>query len=209
MAKNLAYLLQCFNCLDDYQKFVDNWKEEDFFNKLKNDYPSDKEIERTEKIIKLLNIKNGEELTRLYLKSDVILLACVFEKFIKVSINGFGINPLFCVSLPGYTWQCGLKHTGTNLQALQDKDLLITLENIIRGGISSIMGYRYVKSDENKKIIFMDAINIYVHSMIQPLTSDEIEMWHGHLDHCLNKLEETLSTPDDSDIGYFVGVDLK
>ena len=59
--------------------------------------------------IKRFNIKNGEEITQLYLKSDVLLLACVFEKFIKKSVNEFGNNPLYCVSLPGYTWQCGLK----------------------------------------------------------------------------------------------------
>ena len=54
-------------------------------------------------IIKRFNIKNGEELTQLYLKSDVLLLTCVFEKIIKVLVNEFGINPLYCVSLPGYT----------------------------------------------------------------------------------------------------------
>ena len=64
---------------------------------------------------------------------------------------------MYCVSLPGYTWECGLKHTGINLQTLQDKDLIITLENNIRGGKSSVMGDRYVKSDENKKIIYIDA----------------------------------------------------
>ena len=34
-------------------------------------------------------------------------------------------------------------------------------------------------------------------------------MWHGHPDPCMNWLEELLNTPDDSDIGYFVEVDLK
>ena len=92
-------------------------------------------------------------MTEIYLKSDVLLLACVFEKFIKVSSNKFGINPLYCVSLPGYTWECGLKYTGINLQTLQDKDLILTLENNIRGGISSVMGDRYVQSNENKKNI--------------------------------------------------------
>ena len=38
-------------------------------------------------IIKLFDIKNGEELTQIYLRSDVLLLACVSEKFIKVSVN--------------------------------------------------------------------------------------------------------------------------
>ena len=77
-------------------------------------------------IIKRFNIKNGEELTEIYL-SDVLLLACVFKKYIKVSFNEFGINPLYCVSLPGYTWQCGLKYAGINLETLQDIDIILLL----------------------------------------------------------------------------------
>ena len=51
--------------------------------------------------IESFDIKNGEEITELFLKSDVLLLTCVFETFIKVSVNEFVINPLYCVSLPG------------------------------------------------------------------------------------------------------------
>ena len=69
-------------------------EKEDFFSKLKNDYPDDEEKERTKEIIKLFNIKDGEELTKFYCKSDVILLTDVFEKFVKVSTKEFGINPL-------------------------------------------------------------------------------------------------------------------
>ena len=86
-------------------------------------------------IFKKFNIKNGEELTQLYLKSDILLLGCVFEKFIKVSVNEFGVIRLYCVSLPGYTWQCGLKYTDIKLQTLQDKDMILLSENNIRGGI--------------------------------------------------------------------------
>ena len=71
------------------------------------------------------------------------------------------------------------------------------------------MGDRYVKSDENKKILYMDATNIYGHSMSQMLPYDEIEMWHGDPDRYWNWLEEILSTPDDSEIGYFLEVNLK
>ena len=52
----------------------------------------------------------------------------------------------------------------------------MTIENNIRGGISSVMGDRYVKTDKNKKVIYMDATTLYGHSMIQPLPYDEIEM---------------------------------
>ena len=201
--KKLAYPYEYFNSIDDYQKPAINLKKEDFFSKLKNKCPDDEEIQRTKEIINIFNIKNGEELTELYLKSDAILLADVFEKFIKVSVNEFDINPLYCVSLPGYTWQCGLKYTGKNLQTLQNKDMILLLENNIRGGISSIMGDRYIKSDDNIKILYIDANNLYGHSMSQYLPYDEIKF-----DNNIS-LEDILNTPDDSDIGYFIEVDLQ
>ena len=201
--KKLAYPYEYFNSINDYKKPVHYLKKEDFFSKLKNGYPDDKEIQRTKEIIQIFDIKNGKELTELYLLSDVILLADVFEKFIKISIEEYGISPLYCVSLPGYTWQCGLKYTGINLQTLQDKDMILLLENNIRGGISSVMGDRYVKSDDNKKILYIDANNLYGHSMSQYLLYDEIKFDNNI------KLEDILNTPDDNDVGYFIEVDLK
>ena len=202
LTKKLADPYEYFNSVNDYKKPVNKLKKEHFFSKLKNICPDDEEIQRTMDIIKKFKIKNGEELTEIYLKSDVLLLACVFEKFIKVSVNEFGINPLYCVSLPGYTWQCGLKYTGKNLQTLQDKDMILLLENIIRGGISSVVGDRYIKSDEIIKILYIDANNLYGHSMSELLPYDEIKFDNDV------KLEDILNTPDDSDIGYFVEVDL-
>ena len=202
LTRKLAYPYEYFNSIDDYQNPVNNLEKKDFFSKLKNKCPDDEEIEKTKEIIKIFDIKNGEELTEIYLKSDVLLLACVFEKFIKVSVNEFKINPLYCVSLPGYTWLCGLKYTGINLQTLQDKDMILLLENNIRGGISSVMGDRYIKSDDNKKILYVDANNLYGYSMSEPLPYDEIKF------DITVKLDDILCTPDDSDIGYFVELDL-
>ena len=71
------------------------------------------------------------------------------------------------------------------------------------------MGDRYVESDENKKILYMDATNLFGHSLSQLLPYDEIEMWHGHPDLYMNSLEEILNTSDDNEIGYFLEVDLK
>ena len=140
LTKKIASPYEYFNSLDGYQKPVDNLKKEDLLNNLKTDYPSNDDIERTKENSKIFNIENREELTNLYLKGDVLLLTCVFEKFIKVSIYKFDINPWYCKNLPGYNWQWGLKYTGINLQTLQDKDLVLSLENNIRGGIGSIVG---------------------------------------------------------------------
>ena len=127
----------------------------------------------------------------------------MFEKFIKISVNEYGVNPLFCVSLPGYTWLCGLKYTRIKLQTLQDKDMILLIENNIRGAISSVMGDRYVKSTDTKKRLYVDANNLYGHSLSEPLPYDEIKFDNNV------KLEDILNTPNDSDIGYFIEVDIK
>ena len=88
----------------------------------------------------------------MYLKSDVVLLTCVFEKLIEKSIFEFDINTLFVVSLHDYARQCGLKYTCNNLPTTQDKKMIVLLENNNRGNISSIMGDKFVKSDEIKSI---------------------------------------------------------
>ena len=45
--------------------------------------------------------------------------------------------------------------------------------------------------------------------MSQLVPIDEIKMWHGHPDLYMKKLEENIKVPDDSDIGFFIEVDLK
>ena len=109
------------------------------------------------------------------MKTDNILLAEIFEKYIKVSTEEYGINPLYCNSICSYTYQCGLKYTGNNLQTLQDEDTILLTENNLRGGISSAMGDRYVKSHENKNILYTDATNLRGHSMSPALPFDEIK----------------------------------
>ena len=80
--KKLGYPYAFLKSISGYKKSVNQMKKEDFFSKLQNKCPDDEEIERTKKIIKLFHYKNGEELTQLYLKSDVTSLADVFEKIL-------------------------------------------------------------------------------------------------------------------------------
>ena len=79
----------------------------------------------------------------------------------KVSINEFDINSFYCVSIPSYTWHCGLKNTYIGLQTVQDKDMVLLLENILRGGIGSVMGDRHVKFDKIK-IYYLKMLVVYM-----------------------------------------------
>ena len=195
----LPYPYKYFNCFDEnYEKQGKDWKKEDFLSKLKNKYQCDeKTLERTKEVIWFLNSENGENLTIFFCKSDVILLADVFEKFIKASIKKCDNYSLLCVSLHGHIWQCGLKNTDIKLQTFQDTELILTLENNIRGGIGPVFGDRYVVSDDNKKIFYVDANILYGWTMSQLLPCDEIEMWYDHPNLYMKTLEEILNTPDD------------
>ena len=65
------------------------------------------------------------------------------------------------------------------------------------------MGVRYVRSDNDRKISYIDANNLLGHSKYQMLPYDE-NIFEKDV-----KLESVLNTPDDSNIGYFIEVDLK
>ena len=76
----------------------------------------------------------------LYLKTDVLQFADVFENFVEKSTLMYSINPLFSYSAPGYTWKAGLKVTNKKLGFIKDtakltsgKEFLLLLENNIRG----------------------------------------------------------------------------
>ena len=209
----LAYPYEYLN-LDNFQEPL-NLTKEDYWSTLTQSYPSDDDIKRTQELIDKNKIENGRELTSLYLKTDVLQLADVFENFVKSSLREYKDNPLYSYSLPGYTWKAGLKLTNIKLDFIKDKELLLLLENNIRGGISSVMGDRHVQSDENKQIIYIDANNLYGWAMSQYLPTGEFELLP--LNSCnytdnynLKQLvEDLLQIPDDNDNGFFIECDLE
>ena len=94
-------------------------------------------------------IKNSEKFQQNYFRKKFFSFLAGIFKIIFESSNEIGISLLFCVSLPGYTWNCGSKSKDTiiNLQSLQDNSMILLLDFKIRGGISSVMGDRYARPD--------------------------------------------------------------
>ena len=115
----------------------------------------------------------------LYVQSDTLLLADVFENFRKACIKTYELHPAHFISLPGFAWQACLKKTGVELELLTDYDMMLMIEECIRGGIcQSAHCYakannRYMKDyDESKEssyIQYLDANNLYGAAMSQKL----------------------------------------
>ena len=206
--KKLAYPYEYLN-LDNFQEPL-NLTKEGYWSTLTQSYPSDDDIKRTQELIDKKKIKNGRELPMLYLKMDVLQLTDVFENFVESSTRENKINPLYSYSLPGYTWKAGLKLTNIKLDFIKDKELLLLLENIIRGGISSVMGDRHVQSDENKQIQYIDANKLYEWAMSQYLPTGEFKKLQLPENYSQDQLVgDLLQIPDDNEYGYFIDCDLE
>ena len=210
--KKLAYPYEKFN-LNNLRKTTHeplNLTKEDYWSTLNQSYPCEDDIKRTQQLIDTYNITTAQELTELYLKMDVLQLTDVFENFVETSTLMYGINPLYSYSLPGYTWKAGLKLTKIKLDFIKDKQLLLLLENNIRGGISSVMGPRFIESNENTKLLYIDANNLYGWAMSQYLPTSEFEKLDFPEEYELEQIVEDLRfIPDNNEYGYFIECDLE
>ena len=115
----------------------------------------------------------------LYLKTDVLLLADVFEEFRSVCLENYELDPAWYYTSPGLAWDAALKESRVRLHLLTDYDMLLMFEQGIRGGVSMITNRyskannRYMKDfDETKPskyIEYLDANNLYGWAMRENL----------------------------------------
>ena len=116
----------------------------------------------------MLRIKNLGEYHDLYLKTGVLLLCDMFEKFIKTCLESYSLDPSHYFSSPGLSWDAMLKMTGIKLEKINDINVHLFIEKVVRGGIGYI-SKRYSKNDNNNTIMYWGGNNLYGWAMIQPL----------------------------------------
>ena len=82
----------------------------------------------------------------MYVRSDTLLLADVFENFRNKCIEIYELDPAHFLSAPGLAWQACLKKTKVKLELLTDIDMLLMVEKGIRAGICRTI-YRCAKAN--------------------------------------------------------------
>ena len=116
------------------------------------------------------------------MQSDTLLLADVFENFRDMCLKEYELDPAHFLSLPGLAWQACLKKANIQLELLTDYDMLLMVEEGIRGGIChSVQRYakannKYMKSYNNNEdssyIQYLDANNLYGSAMSKKLPTN-------------------------------------
>ena len=116
--------------MDEWEKFNETKLpgKEEFYGNLNMEDITDADFE----------IKNLGEYHDLYLKSDTLLLADVFENFRKMFLKIYHLDPVKFISALGLAWQAALKKTEVKLELLTELliDMLLMVEKGIRGEIS-------------------------------------------------------------------------
>ena len=119
----------------------------------------------------------------LCLKTDVLLLADVYEKFVNTCLEYYGLDPCHYFSSPGLSWNGIIKMTGIELELTSDNDIHLLTEKGMREGTFSIAKWcskvnnkymkSYVVNEPSKFIIYLDTINLYNWAMSQYLPYSE------------------------------------
>ena len=130
---------------DKFRKTVLPPKEA-FYSKLNKSGVSDQDYEHARRVWSEFGINNLGEYHDLYLRTDVILLANVFEAFRKVCLDNYGLDPAHFYTAPGLAWKACLKKTIIRLELLLDPDMLLMFERGIRGGIAQSI-HRWAKAN--------------------------------------------------------------
>ncbi|XP_054718997.1 uncharacterized protein LOC129228343 [Uloborus diversus] len=206
-----------YEYMNSFQKFEEKSlpPKSAFFSSLMEEGISDEAYIHASTVWKEFNIKCMGDYHDLYVASDVYQLSDVFQKFRKICLTYYKIDPCHTFTAPGLGWQACLKMTDQPLELLTDIDMHLFVERGIRGGISTI-SKRHAKANNkympnfdptspSKYIMYLDANNLYGWAMSQPLPYGEFKWVDA------SQVDEAwiASIPSNSDVGYILEVDLE
>ena len=170
-----------YEYMDSWERFNETClpSKEYFYSGLNLEKITDDNYKHAQKVWRTFNMCNTKEYHNIYVQSDTVLLAKIFENFHKTCLRIYELDPAYFLSAPGLAWQACLKTTQVNLELLADYDMFLMIESGKRGGISQVT-HHYAKANNkhmenvntNVKSTFLeylDANNLYGYAMCKKL----------------------------------------
>lgn len=156
----------------------------------------------------------------LYLETDTLITADVFENYRNIAINPdtYGLDPAHYYTLPGFSWDAMLKFTDVKLELLSDLKMVNFFNKGMRGGVSQC-SHRYAEAnnpymdtykptEESSYLMYLDVNNLYGWAMCHPLPVDEFQ-WMPDEEVAEMTVDSIESLPVDGYHGYIFEVDLE
>ena len=201
--------------MDSWEKFDETTipPREFFCSKLNLENITDKDYAHPQEVWDAFEIKDHCKYHHLYVLYDTLLLADVFENFKDKCIEIYEFDLIHFGFEPELPWQACLKKTEVKLELITNYEMLMIVENGIRGEICQAT-HRYAKANnkymnnydkniESSYIKFLDANNLYGWAMSQKLPVNGF-IWVKKL----SKFNEDFIKKyvENSNIGYFLEV---
>jgi len=157
-----------------------------FYSKLSGSDISDEDYKHACAAWEEFKCKTLGDYLEVYNKSDVLILADVFENFRNLCMREYELDPAWYYTVPGLAWHAALRCTGGVLELISDVDMLLMVQVGIRGGMCSAPNRRvkannkymekaYNPKQHSKFITYLDANNLYRWAMSQPLPTHGFE----------------------------------
>ena len=206
-----------YDYMDSFDKFnkTELPIKEEFYSILNNEHISDEQYKHAQNVWNTFKLKSMGEYHNLYLKSDVLLLADVFENFRKTCLQYYKLDPCHYFTSPGLSWDAMLKRTNIELELMTDINMFQFIEKGMRGGISYIANRygeannkymrEYDEKAPSKYIMYLDANNLYGWAMSQYLPTGGFKWMTDKKINVLNLADYK----DDSKKGLILEVNLE
>ena len=205
-----------YEYMDSFERFHETQlpEKEKFYSSLSGQGIKDEEYAHAKQVWETTGCRNLEDYHNLYVETDTMLLADVFENFRKVCQEKYGLDPAHYYSAPGLSWDALMKKTGVELELLTDLDMHLMIERGMRGGISMV-SKRYAKANNPRVegydpaqptnyITYLDANNLYGWAMSRPLPKKNF-----HWKRVMPTEEQIMKMKHNSKKGWIPEVDLE
>ena len=114
-----------YDFMDSFEKFnkTELPTKDEFFSILNDENITHEQYTHAQTVWDTFNLKSMGEYHDLYLKSDILLLADVFENFRKTCLQYYKLDPCHYFTSPGLSWDAMLKMTDIKLELMVDIDM--------------------------------------------------------------------------------------
>lgn len=152
----------------------------------------------------------------IYLKTDVLLLAAVFETFRKKSFQTYKLEICHYLTISSYAWDAMLLSTKVSLELIASADMYEFFNTGIRGGIRvcnkkcAVANNQDMKNFDPEKpskyIQSYDANNLYPFAMSHSMPQSEFEFLNSSIFDA--EFQKAMKAPTDSKKGWVFEVDI-
>ena len=171
----------CYDYIDKFERLDETAlpPRELVYNRLANKDCSEADYARAQRVWREFNFQHIGDYMRLYLLSDVALLADVFQMFRYNSLDEYQLDPAYYMSAPQLAWNALLKYIHRLIHLITDPEMYRMIQPNIRGGIchasiryaranNKLMGSLYDPTKPTSYVMYVDSNNLYGWAMSQP-----------------------------------------